>query len=44
MPQVRFEPTILVFKWAKTFHALDRMVTMMDDDDSNIPIFYLLLL
>jgi hypothetical protein len=23
MPLVGFEPTILAFKWAKTFHALD---------------------
>jgi hypothetical protein len=28
MPQVGFEPTNTVFKRAKTFHALDRTVTM----------------
>jgi hypothetical protein len=27
MPQVGFEPMILVFKWTKTLHALDRATT-----------------
>jgi hypothetical protein len=29
MPQVEFEPTIPVFEWAKTFHALDGPDTVM---------------
>jgi hypothetical protein len=29
MPQVRFEPTIPVFKPAKTVHALDRAATVI---------------
>jgi hypothetical protein len=29
MPRVGFEPTILVFKQAKTIHALDRAVTVI---------------
>jgi hypothetical protein len=29
IPQVEFEPTIPVFKRAKTFHALDRAVTVI---------------
>jgi hypothetical protein len=28
MPLARFEPTIQVFKRAKTFHALDREATV----------------
>jgi hypothetical protein len=28
MPLAGFEPTIPVFKWAKTFHALDRAATV----------------
>jgi hypothetical protein len=28
MPLARFEPTIAVFKRAKTFHALDRAATV----------------
>jgi hypothetical protein len=27
MPQVGFEPTIPVFEWVKTVHALDRSAT-----------------
>jgi hypothetical protein len=27
MPRVRFKPTIPVFEWAKTCHALDRVAT-----------------
>jgi hypothetical protein len=29
MPQVGFEPMILVFKRAKTVHALDRAATLI---------------
>jgi hypothetical protein len=29
MPQVRFEPTIPVFEWAKTVHASDRAATVI---------------
>jgi hypothetical protein len=29
MPQVGFEPTIPVFEWAKTVHALDRAATVI---------------
>jgi hypothetical protein len=29
MPQVRFEPTIPVFVWAKKIHALDRAATVI---------------
>jgi hypothetical protein len=29
MPQVGIEPTIPVFRWAKTVHALDRAATMV---------------
>jgi hypothetical protein len=29
MPQVGFEPTIPVFEWAKTVHALDRATTVI---------------
>jgi hypothetical protein len=29
MPRVRFEPTIPVFEWTKTVHALDRAVTVI---------------
>jgi hypothetical protein len=29
MPQVKFEPTVPVFERAKTFHALDRAVTVI---------------
>jgi hypothetical protein len=29
LPQVGFEPTIPVFEWAKTFHALDRAATVI---------------
>jgi hypothetical protein len=29
MPRVGFEPTIPVFEWAKTVHALDRAVTVI---------------
>jgi hypothetical protein len=29
MPRLGFEPTIPVFERAKTFHALDRAVTMI---------------
>jgi hypothetical protein len=29
MPQVGFEPTVLVFERAKTVHALDRVVTVI---------------
>jgi hypothetical protein len=30
MPWVGFEPTIPVFEWAKTVHALDRVATVID--------------
>jgi hypothetical protein len=30
MPRVRFEPTIPVFEWGKTVHALDRAATVID--------------
>jgi hypothetical protein len=29
MPRVEFEPTILVFKLAKTVHAVDRVGTVI---------------
>jgi hypothetical protein len=29
MPQVGFEPTIPVFEWVKTVHALDRAATVI---------------
>jgi hypothetical protein len=29
MPRVGFEPTIPAFEWTKTFHALDRAVTVI---------------
>jgi hypothetical protein len=29
MPQVRFEPTIPVFDWAKTVHAIDVAATVI---------------
>jgi hypothetical protein len=29
MPRVGFEPTISAFEWAKTFHALDRVATVI---------------
>jgi hypothetical protein len=29
MPHVGFEPTIPVFEWAKTVHALDRAATVI---------------
>jgi hypothetical protein len=29
MPQVGLEPMIPVFEWEKTFHALDRMATVI---------------
>jgi hypothetical protein len=29
MPQVEFEPTVPVFEWAKTVHALDRASTVI---------------
>jgi hypothetical protein len=29
MPQVGFEPTIPVFEWAKTVHALDSAATVI---------------
>jgi hypothetical protein len=29
MPSVGFEPTILVFQWAKLVHALDRAATVL---------------
>jgi hypothetical protein len=29
MPCVGFKPTIPVFEWAKTFHALDGVATMI---------------
>jgi hypothetical protein len=29
MPWVGFEPTILVFDWAKTFHDVDRAATVI---------------
>jgi hypothetical protein len=32
MPQVEFEPMILVFVRAKTVHALGRAVTVIGDD------------
>jgi hypothetical protein len=28
MPRMGFEPTIPVFEQAKTFHVLDRMITL----------------
>jgi hypothetical protein len=34
MPQVGFEPTILVFKRAKTVHALDRAATVIGECDA----------
>jgi hypothetical protein len=30
MPRVRFEPTIPVFEWAETVHALDCSATVID--------------
>jgi hypothetical protein len=39
MPQVGFEPTISVFELVKTFHALDRAATMIDNFLS-IGLFY----
>jgi hypothetical protein len=36
MPLVGLEPTIPVFKRAKTFHALDRAATVTGDDNNNI--------
>jgi hypothetical protein len=32
MPRVGFEPTTPVFEWAKTVHASDRAVTVIDKD------------
>jgi hypothetical protein len=32
MPQAGFEPTIPVFKRAKTFHALDRAATVTGEE------------
>jgi hypothetical protein len=32
MPGVGLEPTIPVFEWAKTFHALDRAATVICSD------------
>jgi hypothetical protein len=32
MPQVGFEPTIPMFEKAKAFHALDRAVTVSDNE------------
>jgi hypothetical protein len=29
MPRGGFEPTIAVFEWVKTFHALDRAATVI---------------
>jgi hypothetical protein len=29
MPRMEFEPTISVFEWAKTVHALDRAATVI---------------
>jgi hypothetical protein len=34
MPLTGFEPTIPVFKRAKTFHALDRAATVTGIEDS----------
>jgi hypothetical protein len=48
MPRVRFEPTIPVVEWPKTFHALDLVATVTDNQiflsnilESDIPIGYL---
>jgi hypothetical protein len=32
MTRVGFEPTIPVFEWAKTFHALNRATTVIGHD------------
>jgi hypothetical protein len=32
MPRVGFKPTIPVFEWAKTVHALDRVATVISQD------------
>jgi hypothetical protein len=36
MPRVGFKPTILVFAWAKTVHALDRAVTVISSLTTSI--------
>jgi hypothetical protein len=39
MPLAGFELTIPVFKWAKTFHALDCAATVTDLQDNYLPPF-----
>jgi hypothetical protein len=34
MPRVGFEPSIAVFDWAKTIHAVDGGATVIDSSDN----------
>jgi hypothetical protein len=39
MPQMGFEPTIPVFEWAKTVHALDRAAAVIYSYDLSTNLF-----
>jgi hypothetical protein len=39
MPRMGFEPTLIVFEWAKTVHALDRAATVIGRNGGISPVF-----